>query len=83
MALLAAGSIRPYISHQLPLEQTADALNLIKERKVIGKAVLGRAMALRRKLRALKKERRLPDGLQEEMAAQLLPEQLLQIRVAA
>jgi hypothetical protein len=48
-----------------------------------GKAVLGRAMALRRKLRALKKERKLPHGLQEEMAAQLLPDQLLSVRVAA
>ena len=37
---LAAGSIRPYISHTLPLEQTAEALNLIRQRKVIGKAVL-------------------------------------------
>ena len=37
---LAAGDIRPYISHTLPLEQTAEALNLIKDRKVIGKAVL-------------------------------------------
>jgi len=37
---LAAGDIRPYISHTLPLEQTAEALNLIRERKVIGKAVL-------------------------------------------
>lgn len=40
LELLAAGSIRPYISHSLPLEETATALNLIKERKVIGKAVL-------------------------------------------
>lgn len=37
---LAAGDIRPYISHSLPLERTAEALNLIKARKVIGKAVL-------------------------------------------
>jgi NADPH2:quinone reductase len=37
---LAEGSIRPYISHTLPLEQTAEALNLIRDRKVIGKAVL-------------------------------------------
>ncbi len=37
---LAEGKIRPYISHVLPLEQTADALNLIRDRKVIGKAVL-------------------------------------------
>lgn len=40
LELLAAGSIRPYISHSLPLEETARALNLIRERKVIGKAVL-------------------------------------------
>ncbi len=40
LELLAEGNIRPYISHTLPLEQTAEALNLIRERKVIGKAVL-------------------------------------------
>ncbi|MGD8416629.1 MAG: NADPH:quinone oxidoreductase family protein [Pseudomonadales bacterium] len=40
MSLLAAGRIRPYISHVLPLEKTAEALNLIRERKVIGKAIL-------------------------------------------
>lgn len=37
---LAAGKIKPYISHELPLEKTAEALNLIKDRKVIGKAIL-------------------------------------------
>ena len=37
---LAAGRIKPYISHMLPLEKTAEALKLIKERKVIGKAIL-------------------------------------------
>ena len=37
---LAEGRIRPYISHTLPLEQTTEALNLIRDRKVIGKAVL-------------------------------------------
>ena len=37
---LAAGRIKPYISHVLPLEKTAEALTLIKERKVIGKAIL-------------------------------------------
>jgi NADPH2:quinone reductase len=37
---LAAGRIKPYISHTLPLERTAEALHLIKARKVIGKAVL-------------------------------------------
>jgi NADPH2:quinone reductase len=37
---LAAGRIKPYISHALPLERTAEALTLIKERKVIGKAIL-------------------------------------------
>jgi NADPH2:quinone reductase len=37
---LAEGRIRPYISHRLPLEQTAEALNLIRDRKVIGKAVI-------------------------------------------
>jgi len=37
---LAAGRIKPYVSHVLPLEKTADALKLIKERKVIGKAIV-------------------------------------------
>jgi len=40
MGWLASGRIRPYISHRLPLERTADALKLIIERKVIGKAIL-------------------------------------------
>lgn len=37
---LAAGRIKPYVSHVLPLERTAEALQLIKDRKVIGKAIL-------------------------------------------
>jgi NADPH:quinone reductase len=37
---LATGRISPYISHTLPLERTAEALNLIKQRKVIGKLIL-------------------------------------------
>jgi len=37
---LAAGRITPYVSHKLPLEQAAKALQLIVDRKVIGKAVL-------------------------------------------
>jgi NADPH2:quinone reductase len=37
---LAAGRITPYVSHKLPLEQAAEALQLIIDRKVIGKAVL-------------------------------------------
>jgi NADPH:quinone reductase len=37
---LASGRINPYISHRLPLEQTAAALNLIRDRKVIGKAII-------------------------------------------
>lgn len=40
MLLLEAGSIRPYISHRLPLDDTAKALNLIRARKVIGKAII-------------------------------------------
>ena len=40
MGWLAAGRIKPYVSHQLPLEQAAEALKLIIDRKVIGKAVL-------------------------------------------
>src|SRR5215472_14702816 len=37
---LAAGRITPYVSHRLPLARAAEALQLIRERKVIGKAVL-------------------------------------------
>ena len=37
---LGAGRIRPYHSHALPLAQAADALRLITDRKVIGKALL-------------------------------------------
>lgn len=37
---LASSRINPYISHRLPLEQTAEALKLIRDRKVIGKAVI-------------------------------------------
>jgi NADPH2:quinone reductase len=40
LAWLAAGRISPYVSHRLPLAQAADALKLIADRKVIGKAVL-------------------------------------------
>jgi NADPH:quinone reductase len=37
---LAAGRIAPHVSHRLPLAQAAEALTLVRERKVIGKAVL-------------------------------------------
>ena len=37
---LGAGRISPYHSHALPLAQAADALRLVVERKVIGKALL-------------------------------------------
>jgi len=37
---LASGDIKPYISHRLPLEQTTQALNLIRNRQVIGKAII-------------------------------------------
>jgi NADPH2:quinone reductase len=37
---LAAGRIHPHVSHALPLEKAAEALALVRERKVIGKAVL-------------------------------------------
>jgi len=40
MGWLAAGRITPYVSHRLPLAQAAEALKLVVERKVIGKAVL-------------------------------------------
>lgn len=40
LAWLASGRINPYISHRLPLERTAEALKLIQERQVIGKAIV-------------------------------------------
>ncbi|MEM7251211.1 MAG: NADPH:quinone oxidoreductase family protein [Pseudomonadota bacterium] len=40
VAWLNAGRIRPYHSHALPLEQAAAALELIADRKVMGKALL-------------------------------------------
>jgi NADPH:quinone reductase-like Zn-dependent oxidoreductase len=40
MGWLSAGRITPYVSHRIPLAHAADALKLILERKVIGKAVL-------------------------------------------
>lgn len=40
MSWLAADRIHPYASHRLPLERAADALQLIIDRKVIGKVVL-------------------------------------------
>jgi NADPH:quinone reductase len=40
LAWLAAGRITPHVSHRLPLAEAAAALELVKQRKVIGKAVL-------------------------------------------
>jgi NADPH2:quinone reductase len=40
MGWLSSGRISPYVSHELPLEKAAEALQLIIDRKVIGKAVL-------------------------------------------
>jgi len=40
LAWLGEGRIRPYISHRLPLDRTAEALNLIRQRRVIGKAII-------------------------------------------
>jgi NADPH2:quinone reductase len=37
---LGAGRITPYVSHRLPLAQAAEALALVRDRKVMGKAVL-------------------------------------------
>ncbi len=37
---LASGRINPYISHRVPLERAGDALKLIIDRKVIGKAIV-------------------------------------------
>lgn len=34
------GKLRPLISHTFPLEKAADALNAVKNREVVGKAIL-------------------------------------------
>jgi NADPH2:quinone reductase len=38
--LAALGVMRPHISHCFPLERVAEAMRVIQERKVVGKAVL-------------------------------------------
>lgn len=40
MGWLGSGRIKPYISHRVKIENTADALKLIIDRKVIGKAII-------------------------------------------
>jgi NADPH2:quinone reductase len=39
-SLAATGALRPRISHRLPLDRAAEALQAVIDRKVIGKAVL-------------------------------------------
>ena len=39
-AMAEAGEINPYISHALPLEHAVDAMRLLENREVIGKAVV-------------------------------------------
>ncbi|WP_297772494.1 NADPH:quinone oxidoreductase family protein [uncultured Roseovarius sp.] len=38
--LYAAGRIRPHVSHQMPLERAAEALELLRQRKSTGKVVV-------------------------------------------
>ncbi len=40
MGWLASGRIKPYISHRVPLDRAAEALELIIQRKVVGKAIV-------------------------------------------
>ena len=40
MGFVAEGKLYPYVSHRLPLAQAAEAMQLIKDRRVIGKVVL-------------------------------------------
>ena len=40
MDLLGSGRIHPYVSHQLPLDQVPEGLQLITDRKVMGKVVI-------------------------------------------
>ena len=37
---VADGTLKPYVSHQLPLARAAEAIQLIKDRKVVSKVVL-------------------------------------------
>src|SRR5262245_36082322 len=46
MGWLAAGRIKPYISHRLPLSQAGEALKLVMARQVVGKAVLINGVSL-------------------------------------
>lgn len=39
-AMASSGEINPYISHALPLEQAVDAMRLLENREVVGKAVV-------------------------------------------
>ncbi|MBT5108277.1 MAG: zinc-binding dehydrogenase, partial [Rhodospirillaceae bacterium] len=40
MAWAAAGKLKPQVSHTFPLDQIAEALQVIIDRKVIGKCIL-------------------------------------------
>jgi NADPH2:quinone reductase len=40
LALAGEGKLRPHISHRLPLARAAEALELLRDRKVVGKVVL-------------------------------------------
>jgi NADPH2:quinone reductase len=40
MGYVAEGRLSPHVSHRLPLEQVAEAMQLIRDRRVIGKVVL-------------------------------------------
>ena len=39
-AMADRGDIKPFISHALPLEQAVDAMRLLENREVVGKAVV-------------------------------------------
>ena len=39
-ALIASGHVRPIVGARLPLEQAAEALNIIDGRRAVGKVVL-------------------------------------------
>ena len=40
MEYVAEGKLSPHVSHRLSLEQAAEAMQIIKDRRVIGKVVL-------------------------------------------
>jgi hypothetical protein len=76
---LSAQTVQRYnqacVMSSMDLMMTAKR-SFTQEQDATGRDILSRSVALRRKLRALKRRDQLPPGLEEEMLADLLPELL-------